>query len=122
MLFGFSSSLPSNLKDKVDPVYNADDYYFELPNKLQRCHSYARTNLISAKHRSKMYYDRHIHKRKTFSNTDTVYVKKEDRKGKLDEIWSGPFKVVHGTEVNTTIKKGRKEVVVHKNRLKLCVT
>lgn len=121
-LFGFKSKLPNNLKGKVEPIYNADDYYFELRYTLQKMHEYARENLIIAKNKSKEYYDQYTKVTRTLTNKDKVYVKNEARKGKLDEIWSEPFNVVKSDGVNTTIRKDRKEVVVHNNRIKLCNT
>lgn len=60
-----ASTLPSNLKGKVDPLYNTD--------------------------------------------------------AKLDEVYSVPYTVLKSSGVDTTIKIGRREVVVHNNRLKLCI-
>lgn len=119
-LFGFTNKLPTNLMGKVDPVYNADDYCIELRYKMQRMHVAVRANILEAKNMSKKYYDKTVHKSKIFSIGDKVFLKKEGRKGKLDEVWSGPFDVLETKGVNTTIKNDGKTMVVHNNRLKLC--
>lgn len=117
-LLGFECKLPPVLKNKVEPVYNADDYCFELKYKLQKCHELARKHLIAAKHQSKIQYDKNVRKPRTFSPGDIVYEINEERKGKLDDVWLGPYKVISSKGVNTTIKQNKRIVVVHNNRLK----
>jgi hypothetical protein len=56
---GFKSELPSNLKGDPSPQYNNDDFLVELKSRLQTAQQTARERLITAKHKSKEYYDKH---------------------------------------------------------------
>lgn len=57
LLFDFTSEIPNNLTKTPDPVYNLNDYKFELKHKLQLSFEIARQRLMEAKARSKKYYD-----------------------------------------------------------------
>lgn len=116
-LFGFTAELPAVFKRNPEPIYNMEDYYFELRNKLQVCHKIARENLIKSKEYNKKYYDKSINP-VVFKVGDQVLVKNEAKNGKLDELWKGPYTVVKTKDLNCTIKRKNKEVVLHNNRLK----
>lgn len=70
------------------------------------------------KNRTNLRYDKKVRKPKTFVAGDIVYEINEARKGKLDDMWLGPYKVISARGVNTTIRKEGTDVVVHNNRLK----
>jgi hypothetical protein len=57
LVYGFKSKLPSNLRRDPNPQYN---YYFlmELKSRLQTAQQTARERLITARHKSKEYYDK----------------------------------------------------------------
>jgi Integrase zinc binding domain/Integrase core domain len=117
-LFGFPADIPSNLKRKPEPVYNAEDYYMQIRYKLQRAHQIARKNMIKSKIRAKKYYDKTINPVK-FKIGDKVMLKNPIIKNKFSKIWTGPYEVVEiNSPVNVTIKEGRKRKRINNNRLK----
>lgn len=118
LLFGFTSDIPSSLKNKPTPLYNYDAYYHELRYKLQTSFNIAKEKLGNAKSRSKQYYDRSANPR-TFYKGQRVFMKNANRSGKFSPHWMGPYLIteVHNT-LNVTIQIGRKLKKVHVNRLK----
>lgn len=119
LLFGFNSEIPDNLKKGMDPIYNFEDYYFELRHKLQISFDLARKRLTEAKERSKRYYDANQNVR-SFHINEWVLLKNPARINKLDVIWQGPFQVVevHEGVSNITILVKNRKRRVHMNRVK----
>jgi hypothetical protein len=121
LVYGFKSELPSNLKGNPSPLYNYDDFLMELKSRLQTAQKTAREKLVTAKHRSKEYYDRHT-KESPIKTGDKVLLYDETvrrgRSRKLCSQWLGPYEVITKEGVNATIRKGRKIQKVHLNRLK----
>lgn len=110
--------MPSSLTKNITPVYNYDDYYFELRYKLQNAHEFARQNLIASKENSKRYYDKHINDL-SLKIGDKVLLESATNK-KLESRYEGPYEILDfPSAVNTTIKIKNKKHVVHSNRLKL---
>lgn len=118
-LFGFTAKLPNNLKRDPQPVYDYENYFLYLRNKLQKAHRYARTNLINSKETSKKYYDKNVNP-VTLQVGDKVLLRDGGRRHKLTPYWLGPFRVVEvNSPVNTTIQIGKRKRRIHNNRLKL---
>lgn len=118
LVYGKKCNLPSNIGNKIDPVYNYDDYIIELKHKLQVAQKDTRETLIGNKQNRKNTYDRDYKtKNDRFEQGDLVLLKNENRK-KLDPIYIGPFEVLDDKGVNCEIKYGNKKMIVHKNRLK----
>lgn len=116
LVFGRQPNYPSSLKniDRIDPVYNIENYHNELKFKLQTAAFKARELLDIAK-------------QKRISTTssspinvtigDTVYLQKENRR-KLDQVYTGPFKIISINHPNVTIEDNLKNhQTVHKNRI-----
>jgi hypothetical protein len=61
LVYGFQSTLPSTLQEARNPQYSYDDYVLELKGRLQTAHEVARQKLITAKERSKEYFDKRTH-------------------------------------------------------------
>lgn len=120
LLFGFTSDIPNNLTKAPDPVYNFDDYHFELRHKLQLSFNVARNRLMEAKERSKKYYDSNQNVRR-FHIGDMVLLQNPARINKLDLIWQGPFRVIEVRENtnNVVILVRNNKRAVHMNRLKM---
>lgn len=117
-LFGFTTELPNNLTKEPSPLYNNDDYALYLQHKLRTIHKLVKQNQIKSKEKSKLTYDKNINPKK-FNVGTKVWVKNPRRKNKLEEMWTGPYEVIGIKEpVNTKIRMGRKEVLIHNNRLK----
>lgn len=122
LVYGRIATLPSALKKQPQTFYNYEDYLLELKSKFQHCHEIARNNLLSSKHKSKLYYDRNT-KIQHFSVGDLVLLENEGsmigKCKKLQPIYTGPHEIISvDSEVNCTILVNRKHVKVHVNRLK----
>ena len=121
ILFGHPSNLPSALKNNPSPQYNYDDYVSELKSRLQSARRVARDNLIASKGRSKDYFDKKMELMKLSVGDKVLLFDETVRRGrsrKLSSQWIGPYEVVEVNRVNATIRKGRKLMKVHLNRLK----
>lgn len=121
LLFGHPSILPSALKEDPSPQYTYDDYACELRGRLQTAHRLAKDSLMASKGRSKDHYDKNAEE-KDFTVGDKVLLFDETvrrgRSKKLSAQWIGPYEIVGMDRVNATIKKGRRLIKVHVNRLK----
>lgn len=79
----------------------------------------ARENLITAKEKSKRYYDKKTNVQQ-FKIHDKVYLLKEPIKGKLSDQYSGPHEIIEMLPMNNVkINFKGKTRVVHTNKLKL---
>lgn len=58
VLFGFTSEIPSSIKKPPFPIYDHENYYYELRHKLQKAYQIAKTNLDISKVKTKEYYDK----------------------------------------------------------------
>lgn len=119
LVYGYPVEVPHSLSRTPQPCYNYEDYNFELRKKLQESSLMAREKLIANKEKSKISYDKKQNDI-TINIGDSVFIKNQQRKGKLDPKWVGPYEVIglHENE-NVTILKGRKEIKLHKNETKL---
>ncbi|KAH9643789.1 hypothetical protein HF086_002287 [Spodoptera exigua] len=117
LVFGKKCSLPSNLTNRVDPLYNIDYYPFELKFRLQKSQKDARDNLLKSKLIQKERYDRNINP--IVYHPDDLILVKNNMCNKLDNVYSGPYKVVSDESPNVKIIKNGKIDVIHKNRTKL---
>jgi hypothetical protein len=119
LVYGHPIKVPHTLSRNPQPCYNYEDYTFELRRKLQEASLIARENLIDNKEKSKTVYDRKQNEI-NISVGDKVFIKNHIRKGKLSPKWLGPYEVISLQDnENVLIKRGRKEVRLHKNELKM---
>lgn len=120
LVFGKLPRLPSNVKDEIDPLYSFDNYPLELKFRLQQASADAKQNLIDSKINRKIRYD---NSKNNISNVrynigDLVLVKNDNSTNKLEELFKGPYSVIKDEGTNIVLKDNRKEVTVHKNRVK----
>lgn len=121
VLYGFASEIPCNLKRDPEPVYNLDSYCNELKYKLRTMYGIARQNLLKKKVTAKLYYDKKC-VIPIFKVGDKVLRINKMRSSKLSSKYEGPYVVTKiDSPTNVTIKKGHKELRVHKNLLKIFV-
>ena len=121
VMFGRKAEMPSALKQKNKPFYAYDDYVSELREKMRKTNQIAGENLIENKEKRKEIYDKNA-KEPTFKVGDMVLLKSETvrqgRSKKLGPAMLGPYEVLEKiSDVNFKIKMGRKEYVVHSNRI-----
>jgi len=118
LVYGFQSMLPSTLHETPNTQYSYDDYVLELKSRLQTAHEVARQKLITAKNKSKEYFDENSQEFQLHVGDKVLLYDETVRRGrsrKLSAQWIGPYEVIEVDRVNATIKKGQK---VHINRLK----
>lgn len=118
-LFGWTSEIPSNLKRKPQPIYNAQLYHQQLRHQLQTSFKYVRSKLSEAKVTSNINYNKHLNER-SFKVGQKVLIRSTRRSSKLSEHWKGPYVILelHENKVNATIKMEKSNKKVHLNRLK----
>jgi hypothetical protein len=87
---------------------------------MQETSLIARENLLNNKEKTKIEYDKNRNEIK-IDVGDKVLIKNHVlRKGKLSPKWLGPYEILSLEEnENVLIKRGRKEIRLHKNELKL---
>jgi hypothetical protein len=121
LVFGHPSSLSSALKSEPSPQYNFEDYVSELKGRLQTAHQVARKNLIAIKVRRKDYYDKGTEMMDLKVGDKVLLYVETVRRGRsrnLSSQYIGPYDVVELNKVNVTIKKERKLIKMHVNRLR----
>jgi len=121
LVYGHQADLPTALTKPPKPTYNYNDYAQELKERLRATNLNAKENL-KEKSKAKGYYDKTAKETK-FKVGDKVLVYDETlrrgRSKKLDALWTGPYVVLEkNSDVNYTIKRGRKAVRMHANKLK----
>lgn len=118
LVFGKKCSLPSNLTNDVEPLYNYESYPHELKYRLQLSQKEARNNLLRSKINRKYVYDKNINP-VSYKENDLILVKNNTPSNKLDNIYLGPYKVIKDIPPNVEIiNKYGKIDIVHKNRTK----
>lgn len=125
LTLGRKVNIPSSFKqgtESVGPFYAHGDYIAELKHNLNTAFKVARDNLKIAKETQKKQVDKHS-KQVEFKVGDEVQLLNEavrqGRSKKLGPQWNGPYTIVDKIgEVNFKIKMGRKEKIVHGNKLK----
>lgn len=113
LLYGRTLKIPSACTRPKEPVYNYEDYHFELKQRLQAAHAIAHDKLVQQKWKTKTEYDKTMNKIE-FHVGDQVLLQDKARKGKFSAKWLGPYQVLeHNHNENVTIQKGRRRVKVH---------
>lgn len=119
LVFGRPARLPSShppTEEEKLPTY--EGYLEDLIVKLNKVRENARNNLINAKIKSKVYYDRDVNE-KSFAVGSSVFLLNEAAKT-FGNNYKGPFEIVEVLprgNVRIRHKKNRTKVV-HMNRLK----
>ena len=122
LIYGNRATLPSALSKTPGTTYSYDDYAQELKEKIRAANQIARENLKEEKTKTKEYYDRKT-KETTFKVGDKVLLHDETlrrgRSKKLEAQWIGPYVILEkNSDVNYTIKMGRRKIQTHANRIK----
>ena len=122
LIYGYKVNLPTTLLKEPEPSYTYDNYAQELKERLRAANQVAKENLKEEKQKAKQYSDRKS-KKIHFKLGDKVLLHDETlrrgRSKKLDSQWTGPYVVIEqNSDVNYTIKMGRRTLRTHVNRLK----
>lgn len=115
IVFGKSCNLPNELSDKIEPIYNYENYVKILKNHLQKTNLRVKELIEKSKERNKKYYDRNINPI-NLKTGDQVMMKKEPY-NKHQPIYDGPFEIIELDNENVKININNKLTLVHKNRL-----
>ncbi|KAM0724355.1 Retrovirus-related Pol polyprotein from transposon 17.6 [Formica fusca] len=122
LVYGHQADLPTSLTRPPKPTYNYDDYAQELKERLRATNQLAKEHIKEEKFKAKKQYDKSTKEIK-FKVGDKVLVHDETlrrgRSKKLESLWTGPYVIIEkNSDVNYTIKKGRKALRMHTNKLK----
>lgn len=116
LVFGKQCTLPSNLTQLNDPLYNYSSYPLEMKYRIQKSQQDAKINLQLCKNIRKERCDQYVNPI-MYKKGDLILIKNENRT-KLDPLYLGPFTVVNDKEPNVIILYKDKEKIIHKNRTK----
>lgn len=101
--------------NKIDPLYNTEDYAQEFRYNLHVAHIHAKTMLEQSKKASKLQYD----KRNRIIDLkigDKVLITNEGAH-KLEKLYLGPFAIIDLNDYNVTVNDNSKPKTVHRNRV-----
>lgn len=115
LVFGKKTTQFEWINDKIEPIYNMDDYAKILKKTLQTAQERANKFIEKIKHKNKQYYDTKTNEIK-LTLGDLVLVKKEPYE-KFKSIFSGPYKIKQIEQQNVTIEINNKPYKIHKNRV-----
>lgn len=106
LVFGRRNNNLKFLVNNIDPVYNHDLYDKELRYRMQVTHSKVLQEIVKPKtNRTIRFNENSVN---TPLNTgDLVYLKSENNH-KLDQVHSGPYKIINLTNSNATIQIDKK--------------
>jgi len=122
LMYGHQATLPTALTKQPKLTYAYEDYAQELRERIRATNQLAKEHLKQQKERAKQQHDKEINKR-TFKIGDKVLLYDETvrrgRSKKLESQWVGPYIVIEkNSDLNYTIKRGRKTTRIHANRIK----
>lgn len=97
------------------------EYLTTLFSRLKDVQVAARQNLIRAKEKSKLYYDKRVNPEE-FQVGDKVYLLREPNRGKLGDQYVGPYDVIETlANHNIKVKVGaNKHRIVHEDKIRKC--
>ncbi|XP_067633073.1 retrovirus-related Pol polyprotein from transposon 412 isoform X3 [Eurosta solidaginis] len=119
LVFGKAANLPKELQtDKIDPIYNIENYSKEVKFRFQKTHELANKTVTEHKLKNQTGYNKSSQpiSVKVF---DKVLLEKEPR-DKHSSIYIGPYTVIGIDGVNVTLidDETKKKKIVHKNRIR----
>lgn len=116
LIFGKKLNTLEVVQNKITPIYNHESYEKEMKYRLQIAHAQVLNAIQKTKTKRTHKLNENI--RNTDINVgDTVYLAQENRT-KLDQVNTGPYKVVNTTASNATIMNNQNKCIeVHKSRI-----
>lgn len=120
VVYGYPLVVPTSFSRKTEPLYNYQDYQYEMKRLMQETHQMVREQQIKSKEKSKDRYDQKVNSIE-LKVGDKVIVQEKASKGKLAPKWLGPFPIidVKADSPNVTILRRNKPTLLHRNLLRL---
>lgn len=118
LVFGKLTTLPSNLSNTIDPIYNFDSYVSELKYRIQVAWKDAKENLTKAKGNIKNRFDKKVFCKDEWKVGEKILLLNHARKDKLEKYYNGPFVITKLDLPNIYINYNGKEKKVHINNVK----
>ncbi|XP_057331695.1 putative uncharacterized protein DDB_G0282133 [Microplitis mediator] len=120
LVFGKEARLPSEFS-YLDDIPTYADYVKELATRLLESRKEARENLENSKSKSKVRYDKKINPVK-FKIGQNIYLIKNQRDGKFDDNYLGPYKITEifpdKNDIEIEYKPGKRKLI-HCDRAKI---
>ena len=101
LIFGKTVRIPTSFPP-VDQLQTYGQYLQELITHVSDIRARARDNLIQAKEKSKLRYDKRAHERH-FKDGDFVLALEEPKEGKLGPFYDGPFPIMEILNCNNVV-------------------
>ena len=116
IVFGKQVNFPTYTLNKIEPMYNHEEYYTQLKFKLQTIAQRVRDIIVKTK--LKRIQNQKSPNPIILKVGDKILIKSETNK-KLDNIYEGPYNIVSLNHPNITIfhTPSNKNKEVHKNRV-----
>lgn len=115
LVFCKRNNFPHNLSEKIDPIYNFENYAKIAKYSLQTAHAEAAKLVNKTKIINKKILESKSNPIDVSIN-DSILIKKEPYK-KLESIYDGPFKIKEIIDKNVMVNINGKDITVHKNRI-----
>lgn len=103
------------LTEKIEPIYNFDNFVKIAKNTLQRAHKIAQNLVNKSKLANKAIYDKKCNPIDVTIG-DLVLLRREPYK-KHERLYDGPHKITEVRDKNVIIEINDKTIEVHKNRI-----
>lgn len=106
------------MTEKIDPLYNVDNYAKEARYRLQKAHHEARKLLLKSKQSNKLYYDKNSNNIDIKIN-DQVYIETQPY-DKRKNVNIGPFIIKNITFPNIEIFDPKTNIskIVHQSKIR----
>jgi len=122
LVYGRQAELPTTLSKAPAMHYNIEDYAQELKERIRAANKIARENVKIEKEKAKKQYDKRTHIAKFRVGDQVLLYDETVRRGrakKLEALWIGPYVIIKKlSDVTYAVKKGRRTMQVHANRIK----
>lgn len=119
LVFGRKCPTPNILhSEKIDPIYNIDNYALETRYKLQTAQKIAHDLINKSKYRAKLNADKRSNPINV--NIDDKVILIDETRGKHDPLYTGPYKIIEiiGENVKILDINKNKNKLVHKNNIR----
>lgn len=116
LVYGRKANFPMDKFDKIEPIYNTDNYVNELSFRLRQTNTKTKEILEKYKQKQKELYDRRTNPIE-IDVGDKIKIK-NDSGHKLEQTYTGPYTITKINDKNIEcVDKNNKIIKTHKNRV-----